>query len=330
MSYSFVPRIAALAMVAVSSLAQAQTAPAAAATYPDRPVTIVVPFAAGGASDILARQVGKQLSQVLGQSFVAENRVGAGGAVGARSVARAAPNGYTLVMGTNASHAIAATVNKNLGYDPLRNFAPITLVAHVPQILMVNPSLPVNNVRELIAYAKANPGKLNFASAGNGTPGHLGMELFKIMAGVEMTHVPYNGGGPGLLALAGGQVELMADNVNSALPQIKSGKVKAIAVTTNRRSSALPDLPTIAEQGLAGFDSGSWFALFAPADTPRDIVAKLNAEVGKALNVPEVRATLLAQGAEPSPGTPEDLTKLMRDDIEKWQRVVDRIGLKME
>jgi tripartite-type tricarboxylate transporter receptor subunit TctC len=326
MSYSLVPKIAGVALLALSSWAQAQTA----ASYPDRPVTIIVPFAAGGASDILARQVGKRLTEVLGQSFIADNRVGAGGAVGARTVARAVPNGYTLVMGTNASHAIAATMNKNLGYDPLRNFAPISLVAHVPQILMVNPSLPVNNVRELIAYAKANPGKLNFSSAGNGTPGHLGMELFKIMAGVEMTHVPYNGGGPGLLALAGGQVDVMADNVNSALPQIKAGKVKAIAVTTSRRSSALPDLATVAEQALPGFDSGSWFALFAPADTPKDIVAKLNVEVVKALNVPEVRATLLAQGAEPSPGAPEDLTKLMRDDIEKWQRVVDKIGLKAE
>jgi tripartite-type tricarboxylate transporter receptor subunit TctC len=289
-----------------------------------------VPFAAGGASDILSRQLGKQLTQVLGQSFISDNRVGAGGAVGARAVARAAPNGYTLIMGTNASHAIAVTINKNLGYDPLRNFAPVSLVAHVPQILMVNPSLPVGNVKELIAYARANPGKLNYSSAGNGTPGHLGMELFKIMAGIEMTHVPFNGGGPALLALAGGQVDLMADNVNAALPQIKSGKVKAIAVTTSRRSSALPELPTIAEQALPGFDSGSWFALFAPAETPKDIIAKLNAEVVKALNVPEVRATLLAQGAEPSAGAPEELTKLMRDDIDKWSRVVEKIGYKME
>jgi tripartite-type tricarboxylate transporter receptor subunit TctC len=326
MSYSLIPKIAGLALVALSSWTHAQSA----SGYPDRPVTIVVPFAAGGASDILARQLGKQLTQVLGQSFISDNRVGAGGAVGARAVARAAPNGYTLIMGTNASHAIAATINKNLGYDPLRNFAPISLVAHVPQILMVNPSLPVNNVKELIAYAKANPGTLNYSSAGNGTPGHLGMELFKIMAGVEMTHVPYQGGGPALLALAGGQIQLMADNVNAALPQIKAGKVKAIAVTTSRRSSALPDLPTIAEQALPGFDSGSWFALFAPAETPRDIVGKLNAEVVKALNVPEVRATLLAQGAEPSAGTPEELTKLMRDDIEKWSRVVEKIGFKME
>ena len=326
MPHSLVPRLAGIALLAMASLTHAQTA----ATYPDRPVTIVVPFAAGGASDILARQLGKQLQQVLGQPFVAENRVGAGGTVGARTVQRATPNGYTLLMGTNASHAIAAATNRNLGYDPVRNFAPISLVAHVPQVLMVHPSLPVSNVKELIAYAKANPGKLNFSSAGNGTPGHLGMELFKIMAGIEMTHVPYQGGGPGLLALAGGQVQLMADNVSSALPQIKAGKVKAIAVTTSRRSSALPDLQTIAEQALPGFDSGSWFALFAPADTPPHIIAKLNAETVKALNVAEVREVLVAQGAEPSPGRPEDLTRLIRDDIEKWTRVAEKIGFKSE
>ncbi|MDB5798248.1 MAG: extra-cytoplasmic solute receptor family protein [Paucimonas sp.] len=326
MQITTILKSAGIALMAASTLAQAQSA----ASYPDRPVTIVVPFAAGGASDILSRQLGKELTQTLGQSFISDNRVGAGGTIGARAVARATPNGYTLIMGTNSSHAIAATVNKNLGYDPLRNFAPISLVAHVPQILMVNPTLPVKNVKELIAYAKANPGKLNYSSAGNGTPGHLGMELFKMMAGIEMTHVPFAGGGPALLALAGGQVDLMADNVSSALPQVKQGKVKAIAVTTNRRSSALPDLPTIAEQALPGFDSGSWFALFAPADTPKDIINKLNAEVIKALNAPETRATLLAQGAEPRPGPPEELTKLMRDDIEKWTRVVEKIGFKME
>jgi tripartite-type tricarboxylate transporter receptor subunit TctC len=326
MGCSLVPKIAGIALMALSSWTHAQSA----SSYPDRAVTIVVPFAAGGASDILARQLGKQLTQVLGQPFIADNRVGAGGTVGARAVARAAPTGYTLIMGTNSSHAIAATIKKDLGYDPVRSFSPISLVAHVPQILMVNPSLPVSNVKELIAYAKANPGKLNYSSAGNGTPGHLGMELFKIMAGIEMTHVPFNGGGPALLALAGGQVDLMADNVSAALPQIKQGKVKAIGVTTSRRSGVLPDLPTIAEQALPGFDSGSWFALFAPPDTPKDIIGKLNAEVIKALNAPEVRATLVAQGAEPSPGTPEDLTKLIRDDIEKWSRVVEKIGFKME
>ncbi|WP_151446271.1 Bug family tripartite tricarboxylate transporter substrate binding protein [Lacisediminimonas profundi] len=326
MRYPLIPKFVGITLLALSSWTHAQSG----SNYPDRPVTIVVPFAAGGASDILSRQLGKQLTLTLGQSFVSDNRVGAGGTVGARTVARAAPNGYTLIMGTNSSHAIAATINKNLGYDPLRNFAPISLVAHVPQILMVNPSLPVTNVKELIAHAKANPGKLNYSSAGNGTPGHLGMELFKIMAGIEMTHVPFQGGGPALLALASGQVHLMADNVSSALPQIKQGKVKAIGVTTSRRSGVLPDLPTIAEQALPGFDSGSWFALFAPADTPKDIISKLNAEIVKALNVPEVRATLMAQGADPKPGAPEELTKLIRDDIDKWSRVVEKIGFKME
>lgn len=299
------------------------------ANYPDRPITIVVPFAAGGASDLLGRQLGKQLSTVMGQSFVIENRAGAGGTVGARMAARAEPNGYTLIMGTNASHAIAATVNKNLAYDPVRDFEPISLVARVPQALMVHPSVPVTNIQELIAYAKKHPGTLNFSSAGNGTPGHLGMELFKIMTGVDMVHVPFQGGNPALIALAGGQVQLMADNVSAALPQIKAGKVRAIAVTSAQRSAALPDLPTIAEQGVEGFESGSWFALFAPAGTPQEIVTRLNAETIKALDVPEVRETLTTQGAEPGAGAPEALTKLVRDDIAKWDAVVQKIGLQM-
>jgi tripartite-type tricarboxylate transporter receptor subunit TctC len=299
------------------------------ASYPDRPVTIIVPFAAGGATDLLARQLSKQLSASLGQSFIVENRGGAGGTVGARVASRAEPNGYTLIMGTNASHAIAATVNKSLAYDPVKDFEAISLVAHVPQALMVHPSVPVSNVSELIVYAKQNPGKLNFGSAGNGTPGHLGMELFKIMTDIDMTHIPFQGGNPALIALAGGQVEVLADNVSSALPQIKSGKAKAIAVTSAGRSGALADLPTIAEQGVAGFESGSWFALFAPAGTPKDIVAKLNVETIKALSLPEVKETLTMQGAEPGGGSPEALTQLMKDDIAKWSKVVDKIGLTM-
>ena len=301
-----------------------------AADYPSRPVTIIVPFAAGGASDLLARQLGKQLQASLGQPFVVDNRAGAGGVVGARLAARAEPNGYTLVMGTNASHAISATVRRDLGYDPVKDFAPISLVARVPQFLMVHPSLPISNVPELVAYARKNPNGLNFGSAGTGTPGHLGMELLKIMAGFDMTHVPFQGGSPALLALAGGQVQVVADNVSSALPQVKTGKVKAIATTSEKRSAALPELSTIAEQGVAGFDSGSWFALLAPAGTPPAIVAKLNAEVVKALRNPEVQATLTAQGAEPEPGTPQALTQLIQSDIEKWGGVVRKIGLKME
>jgi len=325
--------IAALALgVGATSAAASAAAPAAAqqgSGYPNRPITLIVPFAAGGATDQLARQLGKHLSTVMGQSFVIENRAGAGGTVGARIASRAEPDGYTLIMGTNASHAISATVNKNLPYDPIKDFEAISLVAHVPQVLMVHPSVPVSNVGELVAHAKKHPGEVNFGSAGNGTPGHLGMELFKIMTDTDMTHIPFQGGNPALIALSGGQVQMMADNVSTALPQIKAGKVKAIAVTSATRSGALPDLPTIAEQGVAGFESGSWFALFAPAGTPKEIVARLNQETIKALNAPEVRETLTAQGAEPGGGTPEDLTRLVRDDIEKWSKVVQRIGLSM-
>lgn len=315
---------AALALGMAGTSAHAQ-----GAGYPARPITVIVPFAAGGATDLLARQLGKHLSTAMGQPFVIENRAGAGGTVGARIASRAEPDGYTLIMGTNASHAIAATVNKQLSYDPLKDFEAISLVAHVPQVLMVHPSVKVSNVAELIDYSKKHPGELNFGSAGNGTPGHLGMELFKMMADVDMTHIPFQGGGPALVALAGGQVQLMADNVSSALPQIKGGKVNAIAVTSAKRSGALPDLPTIAEQGVPGFESGSWFALFAPAGTSKDIVARLNQETVKALSAPEVRETLTTQGAEPGGGTPEELSKLVQDDIGKWSKVVQRIGLSM-
>ncbi|RTZ44591.1 tripartite tricarboxylate transporter substrate binding protein [Candidimonas sp. SYP-B2681] len=302
----------------------------AAPDYPSRPVTIIVPFAAGGASDLLARQLGKQLSVKLGQSFVIENRAGAGGTIGARLASRAAPDGYTLVMGTNASHAIAATTHRNLSYDPLKDFDAISLVAHVPQVVVVHPSVPVSNIPELIKYAKSNQAHLNFSSAGIGTPGHLGMELLKMLAGVEMEHVPFQGGNPALIAVTGGQVQLLADNVSSALPQVKAGKVKPIAVTSAHRSKALPDIPTIAEQGVAGFESGSWFALFAPAGTPPEIISKLNTEVALALKDPVSHATLSAQGAEPAPGTPDALRQLIRDDLKKWGDVVKRIGLQVD
>lgn len=305
-------------------------APVAAQPYPNRPVTIVVPFPPGGATDILARQLARKLPEAMGQQFVVENRPGAGGTVGSRAVLKSPANGYTLLMGTNASHAIAAALNPNLGYDPVKDFLPVSLVAIVPQVLMVNTSVPVSNVKELIAYAQQRPGALNFGSAGNGTPGHLGPELFKMMAGIDMVHVPFQGGAPALTALVGGQVQVLADNVNSALPQIRAGKVKAIAVTSAKRSGALPELATIAEQALPGFDSGSWFALFAPGGTPAEIVARLNAETIKALAAPDVRDVLAQQGAELAAGPPEELTRLIRSDIEKWGQVIRKIGLKPE
>lgn len=302
----------------------------AAANYPDRSVTILVPFAPGGAADLLARHISKILSGAFGQPFVVENKAGAGGTIGARQAARAQPDGYTLIMGTNASHAISAATYRNLPYDPLKDFEPISLVAFVPQALMVHPSLPINNVQELIEYARKRPHDINYGSAGNGTPGHLGMELFKMMANAEMAHIPFKGGNPALLALAGGQVQVVADNMNSALPQIQAGTVRPIAVTSITRSKALPDMPTIDEQGVKGFDSGSWFALYAPAGTPATIIAKLNREILQALKNPEISEMLAAQGAEARPGPPAELTDLMRTDIAKWKGVAERIGYQVD
>jgi len=329
---SLSPAVRVSVAVGVLGLAAGSIGWAAApgADYPTRSIRMIVPFAAGGATDILARIVGQRLTELWGQTVVIDNRAGAGGTVGAAIAARANADGYSLVMGTNGSHAIGPSLYSKLTYDAIKDFAPITLVAHVPQALMVHPSLPVKDVRELIAYAKQRPGELNYSSAGTGTPGHLGLELMQLITGTRMVHVPFAGGAPGLAALVGGQVQLMADNMNSALPMIKSGKVRAIAVTTIKRSVALPDLATVAEQGLPGFDSGSWFGLFAPAGTPPVIIARLNAEVVKILNTPEVRERMLQQGAEPAPGTPAQFTQLIRDDTVRWAKVIKASGAKAD
>src|SRR4030095_5020494 len=270
---------------------------ACAQTYPTKPIRLVVPFPPGGATDILARDVAQKLSDAWGQSFVVDNRPGAGGNIGSELVAKAAPDGYTLEMGTVGTHAINASLYAKMPYDHVKDFVPVILVAGVPNVLVVNPSVPVNSVAELIAYAKANPGKLNFASSGNGTSIHLSGELFKVMAGVQITHVPYKGSAPALQDLLGGQVQLMFDNLPPSLPQIKAGKLKALAVTSTTRAAALPDVPTMAESGLPGFEASSWFGVLAPAGTPPAIVAKLNAEIGKWLASPEAKEKLAKQGA---------------------------------
>ena len=318
-----------------TALCIALTGPTAAAAqvpaeYPGRSIRMIVPFAAGGATDILARIVGQRLTDLWGQTVVIDNRAGAGGTLGAAIAARANADGYTLVMGTNGSHAIGPGLYPKLTYDAIRDFAPITLVAHVPQALMVHPSLPVKDMKDLIAYAKQRPGELNYSSAGTGTPGHLGLELLQLMTGTKMVHVPFSGGAPGLAALVGGQVQLMADNMNSALPMIKAGKVRAIAVTTIRRSVALPDMPTVAEQAVPGFDSGSWFGLLAPAGTSPAIVSRLNAEVVKMLQAADVRERMLQQGAEPAPGTPAQFTQLIREDSVRWAKVIKASGAKAD
>ncbi len=312
----------AIAMLTVAPLALAQ----GAASYPAKPIRLVVPFPAGGTTDILARAVAQKLSEAWGQQVIVDNRPGAGGNIGSDLVAKSAPDGYTLLMGTVGTHAINPSLYAKMPYDHVKDFAPVILVAGVPNVLVVNPSLPVHSVQELIAYAKANPGKLNFASSGNGTSIHLSGELFKTMTGVQMTHIPYKGSAPALTDLVGGQVELMFDNLPSSLPFIKAGRLRALAVTSGTRAAALPDLPTLAESGLAGFEASSWFGVLAPAGTPRDIVAKLNGAIATWLASPEAREKLSSQGAIAAGGTPDAFARHIAAETVKWAKVVKASG----
>jgi len=302
----------------------------AQAPYPSKPIRIVVPFPAGGTTDILARAVAQKLTETGGQPVVVDNRPGAGGNIGAELVAKSAPDGYTLLMGTVGTHAINPGLYAKMPYDHQRDFAPVILVAGVPNVLVVHPAVPVNSVQELIAYGKANPGRLNFASSGSGTSIHLSGELFKTMSGVQMTHIPYKGSAPALADLLGGQVQLMFDNLPSALPHIKAGKLRALAVTSAQRAPALPDVPTVAEAGLPGFEASSWFGLLAPAGTPKEIIAKLNAEVATWLATPAARDKLTAQGANAVGNSPDEFTQYIAAETVKWQKVVKESGAKVE
>ncbi len=310
-----------LALVALGASAQA---------YPTRSIRLVVPFPAGGTTDILARAAAQKLTESMGQSVVVDNRPGAAGNIGADIVAKSAPDGYTLLMGTVGTHAINASLYSKMPYDHVKDFTPIVLVAGVPNVLVVNPAVPVNSVGDLINLAKAKPGSINFASSGSGTSIHLSGELFKTMAGVDMTHVPYKGSSPALTDLMGGQVQVMFDNLPSSLPQIKAGKLRAVAVTSVKRAPALPDVPTIAESGLPGFEASSWFGILGPAGTPANVVSRINAEVNKWLQSPEAREHLLAQGAESAGGTPERFAAHIRAETDKWAKVVKASGAKVD
>lgn len=307
----------------------------AQSAWPARPVRIVVPFAPGGTTDILARALAPELSRVFGQSFVVENRPGAGGNVGAELVAKAAPDGYTLLMGTVGTHGINKSLYARLPYDPQKDFAPVTLVAGVPNVMVMNAdkarALNINTVPEFIRYAKAHPGQFNMASSGNGTSIHLAGELFKARTGTFMTHIPYTGSGPALMGMVSGQVDVMFDNLPSAIAQIKAGKLKAFAVTSAQRSQAMPELPTIEEAAnLKGFEASSWFGLLAPAGTPADIVSRIQQETAKALNLPAVRERLLAQGAIPGGNTPAEFARMIESEIAKWAPVVKYSGAKVD
>jgi len=320
-----------LALVACSAFALLGAPSALAqAPFPTKPVRLVVPFPAGGTTDILARAAAQKLSETLGQQVIVDNRPGAGGNIGAELVAKAPADGYTLLMGTVGTHAINPSLYAKMPYDHVKDFAPVILVAGVPNVLVVNPDLPFKTVADVVAYAKANPGKLNFASSGSGTSIHLSGELFKVMAGVQMTHVPYKGSAPALTDLIGGQVQLMFDNLPSALPQIKGGKLRAVAVTSTTRAAALPDVPTVAESGLPGFESSSWFGILAPAGTPKDIIAKINTDVQKWLSTPEAKEKLLGQGAIAAGGSPDDFAKHIQAETAKWAKVVKESGAKVD
>ncbi|HZQ63506.1 MAG TPA: tripartite tricarboxylate transporter substrate binding protein [Casimicrobiaceae bacterium] len=304
--------------------------PAAAQNYPAKTIRLVVPFPPGGPLDVTGRLIAQKLTEAWGQSVVVDNRPGAGGNIGADLVAKSAPDGYTVVMGALSTHAVNPHLFSSMPYDAIKDFAPITLLAITPNVLVVNPSLPVSSVKDLIAYAKANPGKLSFGSGSNGSAGHLAGELLKVDAGIDMVHVPFKGAAPATQALLAGDTQLMFDNLANVMPQVKAGKVKALAVTTAQRSRLAPDLPTMAEAGVPGFDISTWYGLLAPAGTPAPIIAKWNAEVTRILNSPDVREKLLAQGAEPAPDTPEQFAAFIARENAKYQRIVKASGAKVD
>jgi len=310
-------------MAAASSSAQAQ------GNYPDKTVRIVVGFSAGGTTDVVARILAKELTEELGQSFVVENKPGAGSNIGVESVVRAPADGYTLLMMAVTS-AINQTLYPKLRFDITKDLAPIALAAKVPNVLVVNPGVPVNTVQELIDYGKKNPGKLNFASSGSGTSIHMAGELFKLETKLDVAHIPYKGSSPAVTDLIGGQVQYMFDNMPSAWPQVQAGKLRALAVTTPTRSPAAPNVPTMQESGFKGFDVSSWFGLMAPAGTPAPIIDKLNAAVLKALAKPDVQKRMMELGAEPQKTTPAEFGAFIKKEVDTWAPVVKASGAKVD
>ncbi len=322
-------------LLAMATLAGVQAH--AQGAWPNKPVRIVVPFAPGGTTDILARAMAPELTKAFGQTFFVENKAGAGGNLGAEQVAKSPNDGYTLLMGTVGTHGINRALYAKLPYDPFKDFAPITVVAGVPNVMVVNAEAAkarnINTVADFVAYAKANPAKLNMASSGNGTSIHLAGELFKSMSGTYMVHFPYKGSGPALLDMLGGSMDVMFDNLPSSIPHIKSGKLKALAVTSSQRSGAVPDVPTIEEAGgaaMKGYEASSWFGLLAPAGTSPDTVNRIQQEVVKALNSPAVKEKLLAQGAIPGGNTPAEFAKFIDAEHKKWAQVVKASGAKVD
>lgn len=315
MKPSFVLAAGAVLLAALSVSAPAQT-------FPIKPIRIIVAYPPGGATDILARLVGQKMTEAWGQPVIVDNRAGAAGNIGTDVAARATPDGYTLLMGTAGTHGINVSLYRKLNWHPQKSFVPVSLVAMVPNIMVVNNALPVKNVKEFIAYAKANPGKLSYGSPGNGSTAHLSMELFKSMTGLNIVHIPYKGSAGVLADVMGGQIAVTIDNMPPYLPQVKAGKIRAIAVSPAKRVAAAPDLPTIAEAGVAGYDSGAWFGLLAPADTQKTIVAKLSAETARIVKLQDVRGRISELGGEPVGGTSAEFAALIQSEITKWAKVI--------
>ena len=314
---------AAVLSVAAVGAAQAQS-------YPNKPVRLIVPYPAGGTTDIIARVAAQQLSERLKQPFVVENKAGANGAIGSVEVARAPADGYTLLMGTASTHGINSAVYKSLPYDAVKDFAPVTIVASTPNIIAVHPSVPAKNLQELLALAKAQPGKLNYGSTSLGGSPHMSAELLKMMAGVDMVHVPYKGAAPMLTDLMGGQVQVGFDNLPSTINFVRSGKVRAIAVTTPQRWPGAPEIPTVAESGLPGYEVSGWFGLLAPAGTPPAVLATIQQALAEAVKQPDINKQMLELGAQPVANTPDAFAKLVQADVAKWRDVVKTTGVKLD
>jgi tripartite-type tricarboxylate transporter receptor subunit TctC len=313
--------ILALALYASAASAQA---------YPSRPLRLIVPFAPGGAVDIIGRLMADAVSRSLGQPVVVENRPGAGAAIGAEAVARSAPDGYTLLIGTSSTHGVNSAVNPKLSYDPVKDFSPVVLLATAPWMVVVNPSLPVHNPKELIEYAKAHPGQLNFASYGRGSSNHLATELLKARAGIDVVHVPYKGSAPALLDLVAGQVNFMLDTYSTSAPLVEAGKIRLIGVTSSKRVAYAPDVPTVAESGVPGYVTGAFFAIWLPANTPAPIVERLNREFNSALKQDVIKERLLKLGLQPAGGTAQELGRVVVDEVRTWADLVKQQNLKFD
>lgn len=322
------PRLAPALLAAAMLIGPAL--PSHAQTYPSKSVRLVVGFPAGGPTDIVSRTLAPRMTEALGQQVIVDNRAGAGGVIATEHVAKAPPDGHTLLMGTIGGIAVAMSLIPNRGYDTLRDLAPVTQAVTVTNLLVVHPSVPAKTVKELLAIARATPGRLNYASSGNGTVTHLAGELFKLMGKVEITHVPFKGGAPALTALISGEVDLSYENSLVVTPHVKSGRVRALAVTGSSRSASMPELPTISESGLPGYNASGWYGLFVPAATPRAVISRLHAEAVKALRLPDVVRTLSSQGAEPVGSSPEEFGAFVRAEIDKWANLVKLAKMKTD